>query len=155
VLPEPQPQHRALSDAELASVWRAAEGLGYPFGAFFRLLILTGKRRGEITNLQWCEINFDAAELNIPDEQPKNKKAQSRVLAPAALALLQSLPRWNAGDFCFSTAGGRSPVAGFVHVKQRLDRVAGIAPRPPEGSDREHGRGCVPGRPRPQRPVRC
>jgi integrase len=128
VLQEAQPQHRALSDAELLQVWRAAEQLGYPFSAVYKLLILTGQRRGEITNLRWCEINLDTAELTIPVARMKNKKAHTLPLAPMALGLLQSLPRWSAEDFCFSTTGGRSPVAGFHRVKQRIGAVANIAP---------------------------
>jgi hypothetical protein len=34
-------RERVLSDTELAEVWRAVDLLGYPFGPFYKLLILT------------------------------------------------------------------------------------------------------------------
>lgn len=37
---------RALSDAELRAVWRAAAPMGYPYCPLYRLLMLTGQRLG-------------------------------------------------------------------------------------------------------------
>ncbi|MGV8954676.1 MAG: tyrosine-type recombinase/integrase [Cypionkella sp.] len=36
---------RVLSDDEIRWVWKAADGLGYPFGPIVKLLLLTGQRR--------------------------------------------------------------------------------------------------------------
>ena len=57
---------RVLDDRELALVWRASEGLGWPFAALIRLLILTGQRRGEVAGMRWREIDFDKALWRIP-----------------------------------------------------------------------------------------
>ena len=38
-------REQVLSDAEVAAVWRAADGLGEPFGPYIRLLVLCGQRR--------------------------------------------------------------------------------------------------------------
>jgi hypothetical protein len=42
-----RPRDRVLSMAELRAVWEAAGGLGYPWGPWYRLILLTGDRRGE------------------------------------------------------------------------------------------------------------
>ena len=50
VKPEaPKSRDRVLTDREIAEVWRASEKIASPFGPFFRLLILTGQRRSEVT----------------------------------------------------------------------------------------------------------
>ena len=43
-----KPRDRVLSDDELGLLWKAAEGLGYPFGPIVQLLALTGQRKSEI-----------------------------------------------------------------------------------------------------------
>ncbi|MEM6566099.1 MAG: integrase, partial [Pseudomonadota bacterium] len=45
-------RNRVLNEEELSLVWHRAEAIGYPFGTIVQLLILTGQRRGEITNLR-------------------------------------------------------------------------------------------------------
>ena len=51
-----EPRQRVLTDAELAALWRATETLGYPFGPLYRLLLLTGARKGEVAGLREREI---------------------------------------------------------------------------------------------------
>src|SRR5262249_9287888 len=41
-------RERLLSEDELREVWHAADATVYPFGPFFKLLILTGQRRDEV-----------------------------------------------------------------------------------------------------------
>ena len=52
VAPE-RPRTRVLSIGALAAVWQACDGGAY--GAFVRLLILTGQRREEIGGLRFDE----------------------------------------------------------------------------------------------------
>jgi len=44
---KPVSRDRVLTVEELRAVWRACDTLGYPFGPLYRLLLLTGCRRGE------------------------------------------------------------------------------------------------------------
>jgi integrase len=48
-------RERVLGDAELAALWRAAEGEGHPFGPMVRLLMLSGVRRDEARCAVWSE----------------------------------------------------------------------------------------------------
>ena len=39
---------RVLTNAEWRALWKATEGLGYPYGPLFRMLALTGQRKSEV-----------------------------------------------------------------------------------------------------------
>jgi hypothetical protein len=41
----PVARERVLTDAEIGEVWRAAGSLGWPWGPFFRFVMLTLRRR--------------------------------------------------------------------------------------------------------------
>ena len=61
---------RVLDDAELKLTWDAAEAEGGPAGALVKLLILSGARRNEMTELAREEIGTDTIEL--PGDRTKN-----------------------------------------------------------------------------------
>jgi integrase len=61
---------RVLDDTELKLTWEAADRKGGPAGALVKLLILTGARRNEITELSRDEIKKEAIEL--PSERTKS-----------------------------------------------------------------------------------
>ena len=46
---------RVLTDDELRLIWHAADGL---FGSIVKLLILTGQRRSEVTQMEWAELDL-------------------------------------------------------------------------------------------------
>ena len=98
---------RVLKDYEIAACWRASEAMGYPFGEFFQLLLLTAVRRNEAADARWSEIDLDAKLWVIPAERMKGGAAHAVPLTPEISALLESLPRFSGGDFVFSTTGGR------------------------------------------------
>ena len=110
---------RALDDAELAVVWKGASALGFPFGPFFKLAILLGARRNELSGMKWSEIDFDKAIWTIPKERSKNGVQHELPLAPQVVVLLQSLPRF-AGPYVFSSSD--APISGHSRAKRRLDK---------------------------------
>jgi integrase len=116
---------RVLRDYEIAAYWRAAEAMGYPFGKFFQLLLLTALRRDEAANARWGEIDNAAKLWEIPRERMKGGSAHALPLTPEISSLLESLPRFSGGDFLFSTTGGQKPISGFSRAKARLDGLMG------------------------------
>ncbi len=130
----PKARDRVLSDEELAAVYRAAEKARHPFGAFFRLLILTGQRRSEVAGMRWQELNRAEAIWTIPPDRAKNDTAHIVPLSPAALAEIDRLagvgnaaePRWPNKGFAVTTTG-KSGVSGISKAKLALD--AAIAKR--------------------------
>ncbi|MEX1109924.1 MAG: integrase arm-type DNA-binding domain-containing protein [Dongiaceae bacterium] len=127
------PRKRVLSDDELRELWPAFDGLGYPFGPFLKLLLLTGQRRSEIASLRWDEIDDPAALILLSPERYKTGTAQAVPLAPAATAILASLTRFDGCNFAF-TVNGATPINGFGKAKQRVD-AAVLKARQEAGGD--------------------
>ena len=114
-----------LSDAELALVWKAAEGIDYPFGPLFRLLIATGQRREEVSAMDWREVDQDSATWTLPASRAKNGKAHIVPLNSLAVAALDAMApsevcAWPSRGFVFTTTG-KTPVSGHSGAKERLD----------------------------------
>jgi integrase len=80
---------------------RRASGLGVPALEF---VILTGTRTSETLNARWAEINLNERLWVVPSERMKGGKEHLVPLSEAALAVLNSLPRGDPGDFVFPSA---------------------------------------------------
>ena len=127
---------RVLTDAELGDVWRAAGALGWPWGPYFRLLLLTLQREAETAGLAWAELSPDLALWELPGRRTKNGKPHLVHLAEPARAILRSVPRLAGSPLVFTTTG-RTPVSGFSSAKLRLDAAiaADRAKRAAEAGD--------------------
>jgi integrase len=117
-----KPRQRVLNDDEIFAYLRAADRLGYPFGGMFRLLILTGQRKSEVSDAHWREFDLEKRIWTVPPERFKSDASHLVPLTDDALALLRSLPRFTQGDCLFTTTYGEKPVSGFSKAKARLDR---------------------------------
>jgi integrase len=122
-----EPRERTLTDSELRKVWQAAGEMGYPYGPVFRLLILTGQREREVADMSWSEIDLGNRLWTIPAVRMKGGAAHAVPLSPAAVSLIEALPRFTAGDFVFTTTAGAKPINGFSKAKARIDRLSGVA----------------------------
>jgi integrase len=119
---------RVLNDVELRRMWRAAYGLGYPYGPLVHLLILTGQREREVADMTWREIDLDKKLWTIPAERMKGARSHEVPLPDAAVAILEALPEWSGGDCVFTTTDGETSVNGFAKAKVRIDKlVADVA----------------------------
>jgi integrase len=114
---------RILTDDELRAIWKAAEAAGGPYGAFVKLLLLTGARRTEAARMIWSEIS--GADWTLPAARNKVKVDLIRPLSAAAQATIAQLPRIGRQGFVF-TNGGDRPIRNFSKSKRRLDRAAGV-----------------------------
>jgi integrase len=121
-MPSPQ-QHRdrVLSDDELFALWRAAKRLGYPFGHWLKLLILTGQRVDEVGGIRSAELDPGWTMWTIPGPRAKNGKAHLVPLSPQAHAVLDAVPRTKNAKGLFFTTTGRTPISGFSKAKIRID----------------------------------
>jgi integrase len=121
-----QRRDRILSSDELSRVWRAAEGMAYPFGAAVQLLILTGARREEIGAMKWAEVDLAARDWTLPAARAKNGVEHVIPLSDAAIEILKSFPRIGRSGFVF-TVTGRTPISGWSRAKEQLDKASGVA----------------------------
>jgi integrase len=118
-------RERVLSEDELCEVWRAADATPYPFGPFFKLLILTAQRRDEVAGMRWPEIDETRALWVIPGERAKNGRAHEVPLSGPAIDILRAIPRLDGSDLVFTT-NGQTAINGFSKAKARLDRASGV-----------------------------
>jgi integrase len=117
-------RERTLSDAELRALWLACEGDG-PFGQALRILMLTGARRNEVSQMRWSEIDEDGT-WTLPSERSKNRRPHKVALSQQVQAIVAAIPRIADCDFVFS-ADGKKPVTGWDKAKVRISAKAGIA----------------------------
>jgi integrase len=112
---------RVLTDAELRAFWKVTEGMAYPYGPLFQVLLLTGQRKSEVAEAQWTELDLSKKLWTIPKERMKADAAHVVPLADDVIAILRSLPRFKKGNHVFSTDFGVKPVNGFSKAKAKLD----------------------------------
>lgn len=110
---------RALNDEEIRLFLLGCERIGWPFGPFFRLLLLTAQRRDELAHATWSEFDLDRALWTLPGERVKNGKAHMVHLSAPTIEILAELPRIGASGFLFTTTG-ESPISGFGRARERL-----------------------------------
>jgi integrase len=116
---------RVLSDDELFALWRTAKRTPYPYGPIYQVLMLTALRLNEAADASWGEFDLRNRLWTIPALRMKGRSGKARAhavpLTDDLLAILNSLPRFNSGQFLFSTSFGTKPVWVSDKVKKRVD----------------------------------
>lgn len=129
---------RVLSNQEVGEVWRAADGLGQPFGPVVRLLLLTAQRREEVAGMRWSEISADGTTWTLPAERAKNGRAHVVHLSDLARDVLAERKQIEGRDLIFSTTGKTAP-SGFSRPKLALD-AAIVAERIKAGASEDQAK---------------
>ena len=118
---------RVLSAEELRLIWLAAED-GGRFNTIVRLLMLTGQRLREISDLCWSEIDFDAGTITWPSERVKNG-TEHRICMTASVRRLLAAYTPGTAIHVFARPNARkdAPFNGFGRSKELLDsRIAAL-----------------------------
>jgi integrase len=105
---------RVLSESELAAIWKACGN--EDFGRIIRLLILTGQREAEISQLRWDEVHD--SEIILTADRVKNKRTHTIPLAPLARELIGPITNWRTHVFGRTDTGFH----GHGNAKARLDK---------------------------------
>ena len=121
-----RPRDRVLSMDELAAIWRATGRMYYPWGALFRLLLLTGNRRGEWADARWDWLDAAATQLEIPASAYKTARVHVVPFSVQVAALVRGLPRPEFGPYLLSSSGGMHAVSGFSKAKGQLDDLVAM-----------------------------
>jgi integrase len=130
-------RERTLAADEIRAVWTAAGELGYPFGEFFRIALVTGQRREEVAQMRTADIDEDDRIWTLSSDI--TKAGRSHVVPLSTLALevlgetkeaarnLRAKPEdAEPATYVFTTRGDR-PISGYSKAKARLDRMVGLA----------------------------
>ncbi|WP_374292604.1 tyrosine-type recombinase/integrase [Paenirhodobacter enshiensis] len=115
-----QRRDRFLTDDEIRWLWQACDEIGYPFGPYVKLLLLTGQRSGEVGKMMWREI--DGTVWKLSSERTKNGHPHEVPLSPLAGSILDGVERFEgAAGYVFTTTG-ETPVSG---ISRALGRITG------------------------------
>jgi integrase len=115
-------RERALTDAELVKVWKAAPDNHY--GSVLKLLVLTGARKSEIANMRWSEIDREAKTLQLPAERTKNSRAHIVPLSNTAMKIIDGIDKRGGRDLVFGS--GEGGYSGWSHSKAALDQAIDV-----------------------------
>jgi integrase len=133
---------RVLTDDEIRWFWKATERAGAPFGPLFKLLLLTGQRLSEVSDLTDGELRTVEKLWSIPKERVKNGAAQDVPLSEQALAVLASVKRVKSKKGYLFTTTGETPVSGFSRAKANLDKAM-VAVAKEEAAERGFDPGII------------
>jgi integrase len=105
---------RVLDDNELKLTWEAADAEGGAAGALVKLLMLSGARRNEITELARDEIKEEAIEL--PGKRTKNGLPHTIPITPMIRQVFDLLP--TTGKFLLN--GADRPFGDHSGAKEKI-----------------------------------
>lgn len=110
--------------AEFMKVLRASAGMG---ARALELAILTAARSGEVRLATWSEIDLETGTWAIPGARMKAGKDHRVPLSPAALALLEQLPRTEGSSLLFPGERSGKPLSDMTlsAVIRRMDESGG------------------------------
>ena len=115
---------RVLTDAELVKVWNAAEQLPPAYRDAFRLLILTGARKQEISALRWDE--YKNGEIVLEGDRTKTSKPHIIPLSSPARSIMDDVERrHDHPTYAFPTEW-RSAITNWAKPKVKLDKISGV-----------------------------
>ncbi|WP_424360983.1 tyrosine-type recombinase/integrase [Methylocystis parvus] len=119
-------QHgRALSDGELASVWKAADP-ATTFGRLIRFLILTGCRRGEAAGLTWAMVDREARVIRLPAAFVKQGRGHLVPIAPALTAVFEACQEDARSDLVFPSPKTGEQISGWSKILVKTTKAAGV-----------------------------
>lgn len=114
---------RILKKIEILAYWMAADTTPYPYGPFFKALLLTGVRKTELTGMCWSEIDWEEKLWTVPKERFKAGTEHLVPLSGQMIRLLEEIRSHlseHHGDCVFSTTNGQlklsvdgKPMAAF------------------------------------------
>jgi integrase len=115
---------RVLASGEIVKFWSAAEAASEPLGQLLKLLLLTGCRLREVSEMSRAELSDDGQTWTIPGERTKNHRVHIVPLPPLARSILATV-KPIAGGLMFTT-NGRTPISVGSKIKGKLDAAMKI-----------------------------
>lgn len=117
------PRERILTDNELAALWQAWDQMGWPYGALFKIALLTGQRRGDVAALRLMDIGLADQVWAIRRD---GGRAHELPLPSAAIEVLATLPRKESPYAFPAGPQGDRPVSGFSNAVGRATQISGV-----------------------------
>jgi integrase len=128
-------RERYLSDEEAKSLWDAVArlegatdgGISSDQADAFRLLMLTGARRGEVLGLRWAEVDLRRKLLLLPPLRHKMGGSSRPKAIPLPAAAATVLARRNrTGEYVFGSTDADKPLTPQKAAWKRVLTAAGV-----------------------------
>lgn len=116
---------RALSDAELCAVWRAADPTT-AVGRLTRFYILSGCRRNEGSGLTRAMVDYSVDLIRLPAIYTKQGRGHIVPLVPALASLLAVCPIDARSDLFFASSRTGGVMSGWSKFIDKLQRDSGV-----------------------------
>jgi integrase len=126
-LREPEKHIRILHLEEIPKLFLAAPSLRWR--AFICLALTTGMRLGELSHLEWDDVDLEHGVVTIENKQgwqTKSRKIRKLALVPAMASMLRQLERETNARHVFSTCDGDRMRYNVHRAFRCLLRKAGI-----------------------------
>ncbi len=121
-------RQRVLDDDEVAQLWLAWDKMAWPFGAFFKLLLLTAQRRNQVASLRLTDVAFSTQVWTVPHPSGQAGQGHEIPLSSHALEIVTSVPRVAASPYVFPARGRPAGhVSGFSKAASRATGLSGVA----------------------------
>ncbi len=131
-LPKPAeetPRERTLTADELQILWHALDDASPIVQGVFRLMLLSGQRRNEVSRMRWADLDRRDGWWNIPAELTKTKRPYRVPLTPAMLAIIEEIEKGSLEpEWVFPRAEGGGPVPEtMTRPFANIIKAAGLA----------------------------
>src|SRR5215831_18359845 len=95
----------------------------------FRMLLLTGARKGEVLSMRWADLNLGESTWSKPPTSTKQNRAHVVPLSAPARQLLSEIEQRTGerSEFVFPSSLGPSHIGNIWRAWQRILRAAGIS----------------------------
>ena len=118
--PKERARERVLGDDELRAIWKQAEANGI-FGAFVRMLLLTGQRLTKVASMRWEDISEDGV-WTIPGEKRQKGTAGKLKFSNAALEIIHAQPRMGSNPHVFA-GRKQAPWKPLLELRHREEKL--------------------------------
>ncbi|MBY3389158.1 tyrosine-type recombinase/integrase [Rhizobium laguerreae] len=122
-------RHR-LNALEVRAYWLAADAMPYPYGPYFKsILLFGGRRKSEVVGARWSEIDATRRVWIIPADRRKLGDSLGDLTIPLTLQATRLLDelRQNQceghGDCIFSTTNGQLPISAHFSRRMKIFRA--------------------------------
>lgn len=115
-----------MDSNEARAYWRAADKTAYPYGPYFKAILLVPARKSSMQHARWSQIDWEQKIWEIPNKLDKMKQEHWVPIGRRMTALLREiqacLPEGH-GDYIFSSSNGQRPINGIGKEMAKFMRL--------------------------------
>ncbi len=116
---------RVYSEEEIKKLWDHFNEQKEPVASLFKLLLITGQRRGETQNAKWKDIDINKKIWVIGSGDTKNSKPHTVPLSELACDILSKLKEGDS-EYVFKSPKKDAPIKWIHKATKRIKKVTGI-----------------------------